>query len=44
MPVVSPQRARTAVGHEREGARLVGAAFGLELLLGLANPAISGEV
>ena len=32
------ERARAAVGHEREGAGLVGAACGLELLLGLADP------
>ena len=32
------QRARTAVGHEREGTGLVGDAFGLQGLLGLADP------
>ena len=37
-PVVSPSAARAAVGHERNEPAFVLAAFGLELLLGLAHP------
>ena len=38
------QRAGAAIGQEREGARLVGHAICLELLLGAANPGNSGLV